>query len=84
MALCKKQIKTIGVPRYQAKAVEVDRATDSAMNTAKIDHELIIDKHPQVIITRKVECLSCLVGKVIRQLQCVMIVVRVAIIRLLS
>src|SRR6476619_1619005 len=68
MALGKEQIKIVSVSRSQSQRVEVYQCTLSSMHATQVDRQLIVQEHPNVVVTCKAKRLPCLIGERCMQL----------------
>src|SRR5690606_37923762 len=63
----------VGVPYNQSEVrgcgcVQRDAAAEGGVNAAEIDHELSVDEHPDIVVTREAEDLSTGEGERVTEL----------------
>ena len=58
MTLGIKYIESIFLSYSQAECVEIYRGTLSTMHSTKINHKVVVDKDPCIIIPCEIKCLA--------------------------
>lgn len=52
-------IERVGLTQRESERIDIDRAADRRVNAAEINHQLIVDEDPDVIVAREPEISAC-------------------------
>jgi hypothetical protein len=63
MTLCKEKSEIVDIACRKPKGIEIDAGRFCRMDTSKVKGQLVVDKHPNVIISSEGKYLTCLVGE---------------------